>query len=652
MKLSIRIAMLLVIVVIANLSVVAPGSLSAQDAGCASYNEAPELAERVAAGELPSVEDRLPTNPLVVEPFEGTGQYGGTLNDLFDGGRLADFRTYGYENIVRWSVDGNEVLPNIAESWDISEDASAYTFHLREGMKWSDGEPFTADDIVFWWEQVETDEVISPSGPHSYFVLQGEAATVTKIDDYTVQFSWSNPYSQFLSLMASPYGQRMTMYAEHYLKQFDPDFNSEGVEQMMAEAGADDFRDWWLATVGTYGGFAEYNDPNRPHNKAWIPTTPYFTEDRFTFVRNPYYFKVDPECNQLPYINERVWSRAEDAEVRLLKTIDGESSLCNDNVCSPINRSVFFDNMEGGNYHFVEAVPGTFNTMQVHMKLNHPDEAQSAIMQDINFRIGLSYAIDRQAIIDTIYLGQGEPWQSSPRPGTIFYNEQLAKQYTEYDVDLANQYLDMVMPDRDAEGFRLRPDGERFTFAVLANVDFRPVFSDILQFVERNWEAVGIDTIVVISNDDIWRQQYLEDDVDAFVWHGATEPGLAPMLDNNTWTPEAAWGWKAWATEELGLTMHGVPADQVSVVPPEGIQRQYDIYNEVLSAPVETQIELWQELLQLAADQFYNIGISLPAAEYYVVNNNLRNVPEPLIRGWMYPGPAPANYETFFFAED
>jgi peptide/nickel transport system substrate-binding protein len=650
MKLFVR--MVIVVLIASLVMAVAPASLLAQDGACASYNEAPELAEMVAAGELPPVGERLPVNPLVVEPAGEIGQYGGTLFDLYDGGRLADFRVYGYENIVRWSVDGNEVIPNIAESWDISDDASTYTFHLREGMRWSDGELFTADDIIFWWEHVETNEVISPSGPHDYFVIQGEPATVTKIDDLTVQFSWSNPYSQFLSFMASPYGQRMTMYAEHYLRQFDPDFNPDGVEQMMAEAGADDFRDWWLATVGTYGGFAEYNDPDRPHNKAWIPTTAYFTEERFTFVRNPYYFKVDPECNQLPYIDERVFTRAEDSEVRLLKTIDGESSLCNDNVCSPINRSVFFDNMEQGNFHFVEAVPGTFNTMQIHMKLNHPDEVQAAIMQDINFRIGLSYALDRQTIIDTIYLGQGEPWQASPRPGTIFYNERLAKEYTEYDVDLANEYLDMVMPDRDSEGFRLRPDGERFTFAVQANVDFRPVFADILQFAERNWEAVGIDTIIVISNDDIFRQQFREDDVDAMVWHGATEPGLAPMLDNNTWTPEAAWGWKAWARDELGLLLYGINESDEPMVPPPGIQRQYEIYVEVLSAPVEEQIVLWQELLELAADQFYNVGLSLPAAEYFVVNNDLRNVPDPLIRGWMYPGPAPANYETFYFADE
>lgn len=130
------------------------------DGLCESYNEAPELAERVATGDLPAVAERLPVHPVVDPVFEGIGQYGGTLYDLYDGVRLAEFRQYGYEGLVRWSVDGNEVIPNIAERWEVSEDGTTYTFFLREGLRWSDGEPFTADDILFWWNEVETNTAI------------------------------------------------------------------------------------------------------------------------------------------------------------------------------------------------------------------------------------------------------------------------------------------------------------------------------------------------------------------------------------------------------------------------------------------------------------------------------------------------------------
>ena len=116
-------------------------------------------------GELPPVEERLPVNPRVVEPANEIGVYGGEFLSLYSGGRLAEFRQYGYENLVRWSVDGSEVIPNIAESWEINDDATEYTFKLREGLKWSDGHPFTTSDISFWWEDVETAEDVNPGGP-------------------------------------------------------------------------------------------------------------------------------------------------------------------------------------------------------------------------------------------------------------------------------------------------------------------------------------------------------------------------------------------------------------------------------------------------------------------------------------------------------
>src|SRR5690606_3892298 len=89
---------------------------------CSAYQEAPGLSARVAAGELPPIADRLPLNPRVVTPAHEIGSYGGTLFDLYDGTRLAEFRKFGYENLVRWTPDGSAVVPNIAESFSVNED--------------------------------------------------------------------------------------------------------------------------------------------------------------------------------------------------------------------------------------------------------------------------------------------------------------------------------------------------------------------------------------------------------------------------------------------------------------------------------------------------------------------------------------------------
>lgn len=620
-------------------------SLAAAQAVCETYGEAPDLAARVEAGELPAVAERLPADPVVVEPADSVGSYGGALLGLYDGGRLAEFRQFGYENLVRWNVAGTEVIPNIAESWDVSDDATSYTFFLRKGLKWSDGEPFTAEDILFWWNEVETDPEINPSGARDFFSVDGELPEVTKVDDTTVKFSWSQPYGLFLENLSPSYGVRVTQFPRHYLEQFDPDYNPEGVAQMMKDAGESDFGTWWHARVGTYGDPAEYNDPKRPSMQPWIPTSSYVGKERFTLVRNPYYFKVDPACNQLPYIDERIFTLATDPEVRLLKTLDGEDMFSDRDISTPPNKAVFFDNEASGNYHFIDVINSDFNTMVLHIKYNHSNSVKANIFQNKDFRIGLSQAMDRQTIIDTVYVGQGIPYQQAPREESPFYNENLATQYTEYDPDVANEHLDEVLPERDAEGFRLLPNGQRFTFTVVINQGFRPDWVDAMQLVARNWREVGIDARLDVNSGDTFDVRVAQPQSDAYVWAGENGTGLLPLLAADEFTPSAAYAWRAWQ----GQLAAESPVTVEPVKPPPALERQYAILDELkLAVGSEAQAKLMDELLELAADQFYNIGLSLPGGDYRVISNSLRNVPEPIIAGWLYPGPAPANFETFY----
>ena len=118
----------------------------------AKYKESPLLADLVKAGKLPPVEQRLPANPLVVKPVDKVGKYGGTWRTALRGGQDDAWTTriIGYDYLVRWDREWTTVIPYVAESWTSTPDATEYTFKLRKGMKWSDGKPFTADDIVFW----------------------------------------------------------------------------------------------------------------------------------------------------------------------------------------------------------------------------------------------------------------------------------------------------------------------------------------------------------------------------------------------------------------------------------------------------------------------------------------------------------------------
>jgi len=190
-----------------------------------TYNEAPMLAERVAAGELPPIGERLPENPLV---------------DSSPG-----VRTMAYENLMRWNPEGTEVIPNIAESVEVNEAGTTYTFKLREGMKWSDGQPFSADDIMFWYEDVFLNEDLTPARP-SWLMSGEEPVVVEKVDDTTVTFRFAQPNGLFLTLLATPDGSAfgtgagMTSLPRHYLERFHNKYNPD-VGALVAEAGADDW---------------------------------------------------------------------------------------------------------------------------------------------------------------------------------------------------------------------------------------------------------------------------------------------------------------------------------------------------------------------------------------------------------------------------
>lgn len=638
------------------LSALFAGSALAQT--CTTYNEAPMLADQVASGALPAVADRLPDEPLVVTPAEQIGVYGGTMVDTTEGGRLAEFRHYGYEPLVRWSVDGSEIIPNIAKSWEISDDATTYTFHLREGMKWSDGEPFTAKDILFWWEHVETNTDLNPK-PRGLFVVDGEAATVKMLDDETIQFSWSNPNGLFLLNLATSYGQRVVQFAEHYLKDFDRDLNPDNVAKLMAEAGETDYNTWWWSTVGSYGSQSEYNDPNRPMIQAWIPKEPFLGKERFTFYRNPYYFKVDTACNQLPYIDARQWVTVQDTEVQLAKSLSGEIDISRVNISNPSNRAVFYENQETGDYRLIDADNADMNTGYFMLAMNNPDPFKAKVYQDKNFRIGLSLAINRPEIIDVVYLGQGEPYQVAPRPGSPYYNEQAAHQYTEYDPEAANEYLDKVLPEKDAEGFRLDDKGERFHMLLSVDQGYRPDWVDMATLVKKYWEDVGIEVTLDVVSDEVYSERETAPDRDLNLWIAENGSGKLPLIGAGVMLGGPGMGgnmdaWELGYAEETGVSANSlsdVPGDVEPVTPPEEIKHIMDLLVELPQTAGQAQDDLMNEYVQSIADYFPTIGISLPAGNYRAVKNRLRNVPH-LTEGWMYPGIAPANFSTFYIEPD
>ncbi|MEM7034814.1 MAG: ABC transporter substrate-binding protein, partial [Chloroflexota bacterium] len=566
----------------------APADTSSSDGGAAmeetaaddgvSLNQAPDLQEMVRAGTLPPLDERLPANPLVTEPVEEIGKYGGTWRAGLRGGsdNAWIYRTIGYDQLVNWTRDWTGVRPNIAESWEVSDDATEYTFKLREGMRWSDGEPFTANDIMFWYEDVLSNEELTPTVPN--WLRSGDMPVVVeKIDDFTVKFVFAEPNGVFLMRLASPSGPPVTAYPRHFMEQFHIDYNPDAA----AMAEEEGFEDWVALFQGHNSGGCcggRYVDANLPTLFAWRITTAY-GENTTTVKaeRNPYYWKVDTAGNQLPYIDEVVLNVGNDVETLVLQAINGEIDYQDRHIATFSNKAVFFDNQEQGGYRLTNKVSSNSNVMEISFNLNHLDPVKNEIFNNKDFRIGLSHAINRQELIDLVFIGQGEPWQAAPMPESPYYNERLAKQYTEYDVDLANEHLDKAgYTERDADGFRLGPDGNRISFTVdVITVSQDSI--DMMELIESYWAEVGIEGKPNVLDRSLGQQRLEVLEHDANTWGAPGGIGFGTLLDPRNFVPvhgHSRYGY-AWYLHWSD------PENPLAQEPTEAVAKQFEIYREV-----------------------------------------------------------------------
>lgn len=629
-------------------------ALSALAFANAVAGEAPQLAQQVAAGKLPPLEERLPKSPVVVKPVERVGEYGGQWRAAMVGGGDQAYmsRTIGYENLVRWNPENSAIIPNVAETFEVNESSTEFTFKLREGMKWSDGQPFTADDILFWYEAVLSNKELMPSPP-AWMTVGGETGVVSKVDDLTVKFTFAKPHGLFLQWLSSWRGDAPVLFAKHFFSKFHPDYNPN-VDALVKEAGLNN----WVALFQSKGGSAadsvsHWQTTEAPRLYAWTLTQPFGFGTRVVAERNPYYWKVDTEGNQLPYLDRVTYEIVENPEVLLAKVIGGEIDFMDRHVFNSTNKSVMAEYREQAKYHFIEEVFTKMNTAIISLNLTNQDPVKREIFRNKDFRIGLSHAIDRQEIIDIVFIGQGEPWQAAPPRETPFFNERLAKQYIEYNVDLANEYLDKAYPNKDGEGFRLGPDGKRISFTIELPAAFIPELVDVAEIVQRHWRAVGVDMQINAIDRSLYHTRELSNLQDGAMWWG--DGGIDAIMDPRFYFPynnfsSYAPAWAGWF-DPSGAT-NSVEGSKVKIEePPESTRKQMDLYLQIKnSADVKKQFELLGQILDIAADEFYVIGISTLAEGYGIVKNDFHNVPARMIQGGAYYlTPAPTNPSQYFW---
>ena len=467
-----------------------------------SFKEAPELAALVQQGRLPPVAQRLPQEPLVVKPLGEVGRYGGTWRRGFVGpgdGENGN-RINCSDKLMFWDYTGNRIIPSVAKNVEMSADGKVTRVHLRRGMKWSDGQPFTADDFVFWFEDIYSNRAIVPTGVAD-MQPAGQPGRIVKIDEVTVEFQFDVPYFLFIEMLAGDTliggGMSVGMYQQrsfgcyapkHYLSQFLPKYSSE--DAVNARARAEGF-EGWLRMLHVK---KDWNlNPELPVLGPWRTTRPINTPT-WVMERNPFYYAVDTDGNQLPYINQIVMSLAEDLEVLNLRAMGGQYDLQERHI-DLAKLPVILENRERGQYnlHLDLAYNGSDTT--IHFNQSYTADAEIAKwLTNADFRRALSMAIDRSQLNETFWLGLGTPGSTCPadsmpqNPGAEWRNK-----WSTFDLAQANRMLDAIgLTRKDSEGFRLRTDnGQRLRLVAQTVRAFLP-WPQQMEMVAQHWRRAGV----------------------------------------------------------------------------------------------------------------------------------------------------------------
>lgn len=436
----------------------------------AEFKEAPDLAKMVSEGKLPPVKERLPEQPVVTPVREAIGKYGGTIQTASWWPGVGNVLLYISEPPIKWKADLTGYEPGLAESWEWSDDGTVFTMKLRKGIKWSDGQPYTTADWKFWWEDMVLDEDYKGSVSRPAWLRKSDGSLIDMEfpDDYTVV--WKSDQPQWIApfYMAQGFWEfaNPMMKPAHYLKQFHPKYASDKTYDDLQKADQ-----WWL-------------NPEFPCLFAWCLTELSQDGQNYKFTRNPYYWRVDPEGNQLPYIDAIAVEIVSDEQVRILNCAQGRYDTAFRLCGGPNEIPLLREKAEASGYRFLEnymngagAWPGYMvNQYYVEGGKNYPDDTPEmaaeirAVLRDKRFRQALSLGMDRERMIDVAWGGIGEAkgatispqsWHFAGPEGQEVY-KRWASAYAEFDPDKANALLDEVGMKKGADGFRTLPSGKPF----------------------------------------------------------------------------------------------------------------------------------------------------------------------------------------------
>ncbi len=594
----------------------APAEAAAPAGAPGQYNEAPMLAELVQAGSLPPVDERLPTNPLVMPVAEQIGTYGGTMRRAFRGVSDRWGPTKLQDRGLAWYDTDLNMQPRMAESWEMSDDAKEWTFHLREGMKWSDGTPFTTEAVQYWYDnEVQNTELTEySSGTNWKTGAENTLLQLEVIDDYNFKFIFADPNPLFLYKV----GRSSPFSPGHYMQQFHMNLTEDaaGLEAKATEAG---FESW--SQYYTDRGYW-YMNPERPSVGPWISKNA-LSEEIFLMERNPYFFGVDAEGNQLPYVDQVNHRLFDQPDVFNLWITNGEIDFQNRHV-SIANFTLFKESEETGDYQVVIGSSSSHQALQLNLTTKNPRLREFFNNRDV--RIALSIAVDREDLNELVFDGLFTPRQYSPLTSSPQYYEKLSNAHIEYDVERANALLDGAgYTEKSSEGFRLWNDGsgEEISFIIEGTSDVGTPDEDAVQQVVKYFAAVGVKASYKYFERSLYTEHYQANEIEAAWWGGdrTVVPMAAPIIFTGQ-QPDRPWcaAWSLWKLNGPNDPNGEEPAAD------HWISTIWSLWDQISAEPdAATRDQLFTQILDIWAEELPMIGYLGEAPAPVIVKNSFRN---------------------------
>ena len=607
-------------------------AITASEAGINKFHQAPMLVEQEKEAELPPLRDRLPENPVVTVPFEKIGTYGGTARVFF-----TDYdKINAAENGLTVDPTASKIFPNTIESWSFGDDARTVTFKLRAGLKWSDGTPHTSDDYLFFHQHVLLNTELTPIP----FPRWGDSRAV-KISDTEFRYEFSEPFPLIINLLAQ-LGDYFVVPSE-YMKQFHPSFVPR--EELMALIKEEGYISW-MAYFRAIQLWTRHKPPLAPTMRAFqytrrTPTTAFYE-------RNPYFWKVDTQGNQLPYIDRIRAEIINNQEVMAAKAATGQVDFASYSL-KPQDFPIFKlgEKTAGIKVHVWNRLHGSDVIVQPNFNIDKPK--LRAVFNNLTFRKALSVAINREEMNSIIYFNQGTPRQATVIPTSKFYEPEFAKAYTDYNPAQANKWLDQTgLVDLDDDGLRDYPDGEQFT-VTLEYIDFESPKDITLELVTSYWREVGLDIRLKQVDNALQTSRATAGLMEMTVWHADRTTDILFPFQPQWYVPmHLGWEeshWNDWSRYYLSDGKQGERP------PPEVLQLQ-DWWREMVATTDDARvIELGKLILKSTADNLWTIGVIGLAPQAFVVGPRLRNATPHGIWGWDNRWTMPYHSSSWYLEE-